>query len=104
MEFLVNIQISWPEAMDPARKEAVSEAERLRAADLVASGHLVRMWRVPGRTENWGLWRAADPTEMHTIISSLPVWPWMDVTVHAMASHPVDPGPSTPTTPREAAA
>ncbi|MFJ8254313.1 muconolactone Delta-isomerase family protein [Streptomyces sp. NPDC094466] len=40
------------------------------------------------------LWRAADPTELHTNISSLPVWPWMDVTVHALADHPVAPGPT----------
>ncbi|MEW1551231.1 muconolactone Delta-isomerase [Streptomyces tsukubensis] len=93
MEFLVNIRIGWPEGMDPARKEAVSTAERAHAAELAAAGHLVRMWRVPGRTENWGLWRAADPTELHAIISSLPVWPWMDVTVHALAAHPVDPQP-----------
>ncbi|WP_274034932.1 muconolactone Delta-isomerase [Streptomyces sp. MMBL 11-1] len=94
MEFLVNIRITWPEAMDPGLKERVSDDERCRAAELATSGSLVRMWRVPGRTENWGLWRAADPTELHTIISSLPVWPWMDVTVHALADHPVDPGPT----------
>ncbi|MEO3840361.1 hypothetical protein [Streptomyces sp. B22F1] len=28
---------------------------------------------------------------MVTIISSLPVWPWMDVTAYALAVHPVDP-------------
>ncbi|MGX1953022.1 muconolactone Delta-isomerase family protein [Streptomyces anulatus] len=43
--------------------------------------------------ENWGLRHAADPTELHAVISSLPVWPWMDVTVHALSDHPVDPGP-----------
>ncbi|MFE0424905.1 muconolactone Delta-isomerase [Streptomyces sp. NPDC058953] len=93
MEFLVNIRIDWPHGMDPEQKEAVSTAERRRAAELAADGRLVRMWRVPGRTENWGLWRAADPTELHDIISGLPVWPWMTVTVHALARHPVDPAP-----------
>ena len=93
MEFLVNIQINWPLDMDPAFKEEISQAERRHAAGLIERGHLVRMWRVPGRTENWGLWRAADATQMHDIISNLPVWPWMDVTVHAMAVHPVDPSP-----------
>ncbi|MEU3597750.1 muconolactone Delta-isomerase family protein [Streptomyces sp. NPDC006798] len=96
MEFLVNIRIDWPHDMDPERKEEVSAAERARAAELAAAGHLVRMWRVPGRTENWGLWQAADPTELHAIISGLPVWPWMTVTVHALARHPVDPLPAGP--------
>jgi muconolactone D-isomerase len=93
VEFLVNIKINWPEDMDPALKQRVSDAERAHAKDLAARGHLVRMWRVPGRRENWGLWRAANATEMHAIISGLPVWPWMDVTVHALAKHPVDPQP-----------
>ncbi|MFE4665509.1 muconolactone Delta-isomerase [Streptomyces sp. NPDC056716] len=93
MEFLVNIQITWPHDMDPAHKDAVSAAERAHAAELAASGHLVRMWRVPGRMENWGLWQAPDATELHAIISSLPVWPWMSVTVHPLAVHPVDPRP-----------
>ncbi|MFJ6656421.1 muconolactone Delta-isomerase [Streptomyces sp. NPDC091377] len=97
MEFLVHIRIGWPHDMDPAHKESVSTAERAHAAELAARGHLVRMWRVPGRTENWGLWRAADATELHTLVSSLPVWPWMDVTVHPLAIHPVDPLPPVPT-------
>ncbi|WP_404951481.1 muconolactone Delta-isomerase family protein [Streptomyces sp. ARC12] len=84
MEFLANIRITWPE---------VSDDERRRAAELAASGTLVSMWRVPGRTGNWGLRHAADPTELHAVISSLPVWPWMDVTVHALSDHPVEPGP-----------
>lgn len=93
MEFLINIKINWPENMDPVFKEKVSKEERAHAKELAAKGHLVRMWRVPGRRENWGLWRAAGATEMHAIISSLPVWPWMDVTIHPLAKHPVDPNP-----------
>jgi muconolactone D-isomerase len=96
MEFLINIKINWPEDMDPARKEKISQDERAHAKELAAKGHLVRMWRVTGRRENWGLWRAKNATEMHAIISSLPVWPWMDVTVHALAKHPVDPNPFEP--------
>ena len=91
MEFLINIQINWPSNLASNEIERLSKAEREMAADLADSGHLMRMWRVPGRRENWGLWRASDPSEMHEIISSLPVWPYMEVKVHALAGHPVDP-------------
>lgn len=91
MEFLINIKITWPENLPEAEVERVSIAERQMAAELSAQGHLLRMWRVPGRRENWGLWRAENATHMHEIISGLPVWPYMDVTVHALAAHPVDP-------------
>ncbi|GLU48738.1 muconolactone Delta-isomerase [Nocardiopsis ansamitocini] len=95
MEFLINITINWGPDMDEEKKSELSVLERRIAAQHAEDGHLVRMWRVPGRQENWGLWRASDPTEMHRIISSLPVWPWMDVRVHCLADHPVDPAGGT---------
>jgi muconolactone D-isomerase len=98
MEFLINIKIEWPEGMDPELKERISVHEREVAAELAKKGHLIRMWRTPGRRENWGLWQAKDATQMHEIISSLPVWPWMNVTVHALARHAVDPNPVMPET------
>lgn len=90
-EFLVNIQISWPRDLDEETIMRLSTEERQMAARLASEGKLIRMWRVPGRRENWGLWRAADATELHEVISALPVWPYMTVTVHALAQHPVDP-------------
>lgn len=91
MEFLINIAIDWPRDIDPALKDELSVRERAMAAQHAGAGHLVRMWRVPGRLENWGLWRADDATHLHELISSLPVWPYMNVTVHPLAAHAVDP-------------
>ncbi|MCW2286965.1 muconolactone Delta-isomerase [Leucobacter luti] len=90
-EFLVNIQINWPSDLPEDTIARLSTEERQMAAELARAGTLVRMWRVPGRRENWGLWRAQDATQMHRILSELPVWPYMNVTVHALAQHPVDP-------------
>ncbi|GAA1628711.1 muconolactone Delta-isomerase [Leucobacter chromiireducens] len=90
-EFLVNIQIDWPRDLSEETIARVSAEERQMAAELAQAGTLVRMWRVPGRRENWGLWRAADATALHRVISALPVWPYMSVTVHSLAQHPVDP-------------
>lgn len=90
-EFLVNIQINWPGDLSAETVARLSDEERQMAAKLAEEGTLVRMWRVPGRRENWGIWRAQDATELHEVISGLPVWPYMTVTVHALAQHPVDP-------------
>lgn len=95
MEFLVNIRISWPLSITEEEKAAINKREVERAAELASQGHLVRMWRVPGRLENWGLWKAADPTELHAILTSLPVWPFMSIDVHALAKHAVDPANRT---------
>ncbi|MGO2751826.1 MAG: muconolactone Delta-isomerase [Pseudoclavibacter sp.] len=90
-EYLVNIKIDWPRDLAEETIDELSVAERSMAARLADAGTLVRMWRVPGRRENWGLWRAADATELHSILSALPVWPYMDLTVHPLAKHPVAP-------------
>jgi muconolactone D-isomerase len=95
MEFLVNIKFVWPDSIGEEVRKDLREKEVKMAKELARKGHLVRMWRVVGRRENWGLWRAKDATEMHDILSSLPIWPYMDVSVHAMAVHPVDPSPPT---------
>ena len=91
MEFLVNIKITWPENWSPAQIEKVSLEERDHIKGVIAKGIMKRMWRVPGRRENWGLWEAKDATELHNFLSRLPVFPYMDIQVHPLAVHPVDP-------------
>ncbi|MDN2566396.1 muconolactone Delta-isomerase family protein [Aquibium sp. A9E412] len=93
MEFLVNIRFNWPDTITPEERKRLREEELARAAELTEQGHLVRMWRVIGRRENWGLWRAKDGTEMHAVLSSLPIWPYMDIQVVPLAQHAVDPAP-----------
>lgn len=95
MEFLVNIKLRWSADLDEPAKTRIVTEERARAAELAASGHLVRIWRVPCQFENWGLWRVADATELHAIITSLPAYPWMEtITTVPLAAHPADPGPT----------
>jgi muconolactone D-isomerase len=89
-EFLVNIRF-LDDGLDADAEAALVAEERAQAAELAAQGHLLRMWRVPGRRENWGLWVADDATHLHEILSGLPFWPYMDLDVHPMAHHPVDP-------------
>ena len=101
MEFLVNIKLNWSKDMDPDHIEKVTVEERAHAAELAAKGHLVRMWRVPCRFENWGIWQAQDATELHEIIAHMPAHPWMyDIVVLPLAKHPVDPS-SPPTITRK---
>ncbi len=91
MEFLVNIEIDWSPDGDPAERERLFDAELRRGRELAAAGVMQRLWRVPGRWANWGLWEAEDATSLHDAVSSLPLWPWMRVTVHPLARHVNDP-------------
>jgi muconolactone D-isomerase len=90
MEFLVRIDTRLPPDLpEPRRSELLRrEAERGRA--LRAAGVLVRIWRVPGRLANVGIWRAATGEELHEALTSLPVWPYAEITVTPLAAHPLD--------------
>jgi muconolactone delta-isomerase len=92
MEFLVQMEVNGQPGDELLRKEAE------RAGELAAAGILRRLWRVPGRRENWGLWAAATTDELHEALASLPLYSHLDITVHPLATHPNDPvsigGPS----------
>jgi muconolactone D-isomerase len=97
MEFLVHITFAWPPGMDEGQRAALVARERARAAELAQAGHLVRIWRVPGQSANRAIWRAADATELHDLITTLPAAPWFTgVEVLPLARHPSDPGAHPP--------
>lgn len=88
MEFLVRFEINAPESMSTDERERLRVIERARAMELREQGILKRLWRVPGRRAVVGLWECADATELHDALASLPMFPWMDVTVEPLATHP----------------
>jgi muconolactone D-isomerase len=90
MEFIVHITVNLPPDMPEPRKRELLEAESIRGRELIDSGALVRIWRLPGRLANISLYRVADATELHSLISSLPLFPWFDVSVEALATHPLE--------------
>jgi muconolactone D-isomerase len=92
-EFLVEITVLWPPDGDRARRDELIAAESRRAGELADAGIIKRLWRIPGRWANVGLWCAPDASALHAAISSLPFFPWLEVTVRPLAAHPSDPGP-----------
>jgi muconolactone D-isomerase len=91
MEFLVCCELDLGTNMSPEREVELRSAEAVRAAELARGGKLRRLWRVPGRNANFGLWEAGDATELHKALSSLPMFPWMRIRVEPLAQHPNDP-------------
>ena len=90
MDFLVHMQVGA--IGDPELERSLREQEAARARELAAAGVLRRLWRVPGRRANWGVWSAADADALHAALSSLPLFPYLDISVHPLAAHPNDPG------------
>jgi len=91
VEFLVHIEAVASGGDSSELHEQLTLAEHERVTQLVEGGVIRRLWRVPGRRENWGIWEAPDATALHAEIASLPLFPQLNVTVHPLAKHPLDP-------------
>jgi muconolactone D-isomerase len=94
-EFFVEMTTVVPSDVGPAEVADRRAAEAVRARELAAAGHLVRLWKPAGDPRTIGLWRAADETALHDkVIGTLPLRPWMTLVVTPLESHPNDPGPT----------
>lgn len=88
MEFLVRTSNRIPPEFPAERQQELRTAERQRAMELREAGILRRLWRVPGTRDAIGLYEAADATILHDALASLPMFPWMDIRVEPLATHP----------------
>ena len=96
MEYLVEFITTIPDDAPPAEIEQRLAGETTRVAELAAQGHVLRVWRpLPddGPQRALGLYRADSDEELETILHSLPLRPWMEVSVRALAKHANDPAP-----------
>jgi muconolactone D-isomerase len=92
MEFLARLEQSVSPDMDPDRLAEIKAAEYARGRELARAGIMRRIWRLPGRRATMVLYDVASIDELHEVISSLPLFPWFDVTITPLGSHQLDPG------------
>ena len=90
-EFLTAFTISIPEGTSAEAVAETEAREARRAKELAGQGHLLRLWRLPGRSRALGLWNAGSPAEMQALLTSLPMDPWMTVETTPLSQHPSDP-------------
>ena len=83
----MRIEFALPPDMAADVRDRLLEQERARGQELKARGVIQRIWRLPGRNANVGIWQAPDATALHEAISSLPFFPWMDAHVTPLADH-----------------
>jgi muconolactone D-isomerase len=97
MDYLVEFVTTIPDHAAPAEVEQRLAGETTRVAELAAQRHVLRVWKpLPedGRLRALGLYRAASDEQLEEILDSLPLRPWMEISVTALAEHPNDPAQS----------
>jgi muconolactone D-isomerase len=88
MLYCVQMEVRVPHDVNPAHLDVLKAEEKACAQDLQRAGKWIHLWRVAGRYANLSVLDVADHDELHAILSSLPLFPFMDVTVTPLARHP----------------
>ena len=82
--------VTLPHDLDPQDLAQLKVNEKKRSQELQADGRWKYIWRVVGRFENYSVFDVSSHDELHDMLSSLPFWPYMDITVIPLATHPSD--------------
>jgi muconolactone D-isomerase len=65
--------------------------EREVAGALIAAGAITWMWRLPGTEASLSIWNAGSEEDLRGHLETLPVYPYNDVRITALAVHPAFP-------------
>ena len=88
MLFQVTMKVRMPHDVDPETVKQMGEREHERAAQLQRDGKWLHLWRIAGQWANVSVFQVADPGELHDILESLPLRPFMKTRVVALCRHP----------------
>lgn len=88
MLFHVRMDVHIPHDLDPIRAEELKRVERERAQQLQRQGKWRHLWRIAGQYSNISVFDVADAQELHDIVSTLPLFPFMDIDVTPLCRHP----------------
>ena len=88
MLFMVKIEVSVPADMPQKDKDDLRTRENARAMELIKANKIRRIWRIVGQVANFGVWEADTLEELHANLGSLPMYPYMNLSVTPLIQHP----------------
>lgn len=88
MLYHVRMDVDIPHDLDPAERDRLVSSERAQALELQRSGVWVHLWRVVGRYSNISVFDVGSHDELHSLLSALPLYPFMTIRVTPLATHP----------------
>ena len=88
MLYHVRMDVRPPHGIDPALFDGLKAEEKARAQELQRSGKWVHLWRIAGQYSNFSVFDVEGHDELHALLSTLPLFPFMEVAVTPLARHP----------------
>lgn len=88
MLFHVEMVVNLPHDMPANVADEIKARERQYAQDLQAQGKWRHLWRIAGSYANVSIFDVENNSELHELISRLPLFPYMDIKVRPLCRHP----------------
>jgi muconolactone D-isomerase len=88
MLFHVSMNVTIPHDADPDAIRKLNEQEHERAKTLQLARKWIHLWRVAGKFANISVFDVENPAELHELLNSLPLYPFMEIEVAALCHHP----------------
>ncbi len=87
MLFEVRMTVALPHEMPEAEAAELKARERALAQQMQSAGKWRHLWRVAGRYANVSIFDVDDAEELHNLLVSLPLFPYMTIKVTALCRH-----------------
>lgn len=88
MLFLVRMDVHIPADMPAAQAEEIKAREKAYSQDLQRQGKWQALYRIVGEYANYSVFDVESNDELHTLLSGLPLFPYMTMHVTPLTKHP----------------
>lgn len=88
MLFLVRMDVNIPHDLPVDRVDEIKAREKAYSQELQRDGRWKHIWRVVGEYANYSVFDVGSNDELHTLLSQLPLFPYMTIRVTPLAQHP----------------
>jgi muconolactone D-isomerase len=82
------MDVKLPVTMPEDQANALKKTEKEIAQALQQSGKWRHLWRIAGQYANISIFDVDSVEELHTLISTLPLFPYMEIQVQPLCRHP----------------
>lgn len=88
MLFHVRMNVNLPRSMPLEQATRLKQDEKDLAQQLQREGRWRHLWRIAGQYANVSIFDVGSVDELHTLLTSLPLFPYMQIEVMPLCRHP----------------
>ena len=88
MLFQVRMDVNIPAEMRAEVANEIKAREKAYSQELQRSGKWRHLWRVVGEYANYSIFDVESNAELHDILTALPLFPYMKISVTPLCRHP----------------